>query len=50
LPEAIHAHTGEGDLAFFDAIAPIIYFDSVDMDVAWRQSRSRQARPARHGA
>ena len=39
LAEAIHAHTGEGDLAFFDAIAPIIYFDSVDMDVAWRQSR-----------
>ena len=39
LAEAIHAHTGEGDLAFFDAIAPIVYFDSVDMDVAWRQSR-----------
>ena len=39
LAEAIHAHTGEGDLAFFDAIAPIIYFDSVDMGVAWRQSR-----------
>jgi methylenetetrahydrofolate--tRNA-(uracil-5-)-methyltransferase len=39
LAEAIRAHTGEGDLAFFDAIAPIIYFDSVDMDVAWRQSR-----------
>jgi len=39
LAEAIHAHTGEGDLAFFDAIAPIVYFDSIDMDVAWRQSR-----------
>ena len=39
LAEAIHAHTGEGDLAFFDAIAPIIYLDSVDMTKAWRQSR-----------
>ncbi|KCZ87150.1 methylenetetrahydrofolate--tRNA-(uracil(54)-C(5))-methyltransferase (FADH(2)-oxidizing) TrmFO [Hyphomonas johnsonii] len=39
LAEAIHAHTGEGDLAFFDAIAPIVYFDSIDMNVAWKQSR-----------
>ncbi|KCZ47612.1 MULTISPECIES: methylenetetrahydrofolate--tRNA-(uracil(54)-C(5))-methyltransferase (FADH(2)-oxidizing) TrmFO [unclassified Hyphomonas] len=39
LAEAIHAHTGEDDLAFFDAIAPIVYFDSIDMDKAWRQSR-----------
>ena len=30
---------GEEDLAFFDAIAPIVHFDSVDMDVAWFQSR-----------
>jgi methylenetetrahydrofolate--tRNA-(uracil-5-)-methyltransferase len=39
LAEAIHAHTGEDDLAFFDAIAPIVYFDSIDMSKAWRQSR-----------
>ncbi|MEZ5946867.1 MAG: methylenetetrahydrofolate--tRNA-(uracil(54)-C(5))-methyltransferase (FADH(2)-oxidizing) TrmFO [Hyphomonas sp.] len=39
LAEAIRAHTGETDLAFFDAIAPIVYFDSVDMSKAWRQSR-----------
>jgi methylenetetrahydrofolate--tRNA-(uracil-5-)-methyltransferase len=39
LAEAIHAHTGEDDLAFFDAIAPIVYFDSIDMTKAWRQSR-----------
>ncbi|MEZ5970139.1 MAG: methylenetetrahydrofolate--tRNA-(uracil(54)-C(5))-methyltransferase (FADH(2)-oxidizing) TrmFO [Hyphomonas sp.] len=39
LAEAIRAHTGETDLAFFDAIAPIVYFDSVDMTKAWRQSR-----------
>ncbi|MEE2567637.1 methylenetetrahydrofolate--tRNA-(uracil(54)-C(5))-methyltransferase (FADH(2)-oxidizing) TrmFO [Hyphobacterium marinum] len=31
--------TGEDSLAFFDAIAPIVYRDSVDMDVAWMQSR-----------
>ncbi|KJS26818.1 MAG: tRNA (uracil-5-)-methyltransferase [Hyphomonadaceae bacterium BRH_c29] len=39
LAKAIHAHTGEDDLAFFDAIAPIVYFDSIDMTKAWRQSR-----------
>ena len=39
LAEAIRAHTGESDLAFFDAIAPIVYFNSIDMDKAWRQSR-----------
>src|ERR1700742_4606916 len=39
LSEAILALTGEGQLAFFDAIAPIVHLDSVDMDVAWRQSR-----------
>nr|WP_019961504.1 methylenetetrahydrofolate--tRNA-(uracil(54)-C(5))-methyltransferase (FADH(2)-oxidizing) TrmFO [Woodsholea maritima] len=39
LAEAIHALTGEGELAFFDAIAPIIYADSINMDVAWKQSR-----------
>ncbi|MEO0982926.1 MAG: methylenetetrahydrofolate--tRNA-(uracil(54)-C(5))-methyltransferase (FADH(2)-oxidizing) TrmFO [Pseudomonadota bacterium] len=39
LAEAIRAETGEADLAFFDAIAPIVHFDSIDMDKAWRQSR-----------
>jgi methylenetetrahydrofolate--tRNA-(uracil-5-)-methyltransferase len=39
LAEAIRAHTGEASLAFFDAIAPIVYADSVDMDRAWFQSR-----------
>ena len=39
LAESIRAETGEEDLAFFDAIAPIVYFDSVNMDVAWFQSR-----------
>ncbi|MCG8441983.1 MAG: methylenetetrahydrofolate--tRNA-(uracil(54)-C(5))-methyltransferase (FADH(2)-oxidizing) TrmFO, partial [Caulobacterales bacterium] len=39
LADAIGALTGEAALAFFDAIAPIVYRDSVDMDVAWAQSR-----------
>jgi len=39
LAEAIRTRTGEADLAFFDAIAPIIHAESIDMDKAWRQSR-----------
>ena len=39
LSEAILTLTGEGELSFFDAIAPIVNFDSIDMGVAWRQSR-----------
>ena len=31
--------TGDENLAFFDAIAPIIYFDSINMNIAWFQSR-----------
>ena len=39
LSAAILELTGEGELSFFDAIAPIVNLDSVNMDVAWRQSR-----------
>jgi methylenetetrahydrofolate--tRNA-(uracil-5-)-methyltransferase len=39
LAAAIRDLTGEDSLAFFDAIAPILYFDSVDMTKAWKQSR-----------
>ncbi|WP_424976129.1 methylenetetrahydrofolate--tRNA-(uracil(54)-C(5))-methyltransferase (FADH(2)-oxidizing) TrmFO [Dinoroseobacter sp. S124A] len=39
LAEAIAAETGQESLAFFDAIAPILYFDSIDMSKAWMQSR-----------
>src|SRR5829696_6745942 len=39
LSDAILGLTGEGQLSFFDAIAPIVTLESVDMDVAWRQSR-----------
>lgn len=45
LAEAIRRQTGEADLAFFDAIAPIVYFDSIDMGKAWRQSRYDKAGP-----
>jgi methylenetetrahydrofolate--tRNA-(uracil-5-)-methyltransferase len=39
LGQAIAAETGADALAFFDAIAPIVYADSLDMDVIWAQSR-----------
>ncbi len=39
LSEAVSALTGEEELAFFDAIAPIVYRDSIDMSKAWMQSR-----------
>ncbi len=39
LGAAIQAETGSERLAFFDAIAPIVYADTIDMDVAWLQSR-----------
>ncbi len=39
LAEAIAAETGAEALAFFDAIAPIVHFDSIDLSKAWFQSR-----------
>ena len=39
LAEAILKKTGQESLAFFDAIAPIIYTDSVDLSKTWYQSR-----------
>ncbi|HUK10260.1 MAG TPA: methylenetetrahydrofolate--tRNA-(uracil(54)-C(5))-methyltransferase (FADH(2)-oxidizing) TrmFO [Stellaceae bacterium] len=39
LAAAIRSLTAEDALAFFDAIAPIVHADSIDMTVAWRQSR-----------
>lgn len=39
MAKAIQAETGAEALAFFDAIAPIIYADSIDMTRAWMQSR-----------
>ena len=39
LAQAIGVETGEEALAFFDALAPIVYRESIDMDVAWMASR-----------
>jgi methylenetetrahydrofolate--tRNA-(uracil-5-)-methyltransferase len=39
LAEAIRAHTGEDALAFFDALAPIVHRETIDMDKAWFASR-----------
>ena len=39
LAESIGGATGADALAFFDAIAPIVHHDSIDMSVAWMQSR-----------
>ena len=50
LAEAIRARTGEESLAFFDAIAPIVHRDSIDMSVAWMQSRYDKGGPAGTGA
>ena len=50
LAEAIGRLTGEEALAFFDAIAPIVHRDTIDMSVAWRQSRYDKAGPGGSGA
>jgi len=50
LAHAIQKLTGEAELAFFDAIAPIVHHDSIDMGVCWRQSRYDKAGPGGGGA
>src|SRR6187200_2555167 len=50
LAEAITKLTGEDALAFFDAIAPIVHRDSIDMSIAWLQSRYDKAGPGGSGA
>ncbi|WP_319519696.1 methylenetetrahydrofolate--tRNA-(uracil(54)-C(5))-methyltransferase (FADH(2)-oxidizing) TrmFO [uncultured Martelella sp.] len=49
LAEAISANTGKEALAFFDAIAPIVYRDTVDMDICWYQSRYDKVGPGGTG-
>jgi len=39
LAEAIRKESGEEALAFFDAIAPIVHYESIDQTIAWKQSR-----------
>jgi len=50
LAAAIAEATGADALAFFDAIAPIVHRESIDMDVAWFQSRYDKPGPAGTGA
>ncbi len=49
LASAIQAETGADALAFFDAIAPIIHTESIDMDVCWFQSRYDKVGPGGTG-
>ncbi len=50
LATAIGAETGEDSLAFFDALAPIVHRDSIDMDIAWKASRWDKGSPDGNGA
>ena len=50
LAATIRALTGEDALAFFDAIAPIVHRDSIDLEQAWFQSRYDKAGPGGSGA
>ncbi len=50
LANAILGETGEDSLAFFDAIAPIVYKDSIDFSKAWMQSRYDKKGPGGDGA
>ena len=49
LAEAIADATGADALAFFDAIAPIVHLDTIDMDVCWFQSRYDKVGPGGTG-
>ena len=49
LAESIAQHTGKDALAFFDAIAPIVHFDSIDFDKSWFQSRYDKVGPGGTG-
>ncbi|MBP6770876.1 MAG: methylenetetrahydrofolate--tRNA-(uracil(54)-C(5))-methyltransferase (FADH(2)-oxidizing) TrmFO [Reyranella sp.] len=45
LADAIAKLTGEDSLAFFDAIAPIVHYESIDQSIAWKQSRYDKVGP-----
>lgn len=49
LGEAVRELTGEDSLAFFDAIAPIVYSESIDLSKAWFQSRYDKPGPGGTG-
>ena len=50
LAGSIRAVTGEDALAFFDAIAPIVHRETIDLEIAWFQSRYDKAGPGGGGA
>ena len=50
LAEAVRGVTGEKQLAFFDAIAPIVHAETIDMEIAWYQSRYDKVGPGGNGA
>lgn len=50
LAEAVRRVTGERQLAFFDAIAPIVHAETIDMEIAWYQSRYDKVGPGGNGA
>ncbi len=49
LAAAVAVATGADQLAFFDAIAPIVHFDTIDMNICWFQSRYDKAGPGGSG-
>ncbi|MER8952942.1 methylenetetrahydrofolate--tRNA-(uracil(54)-C(5))-methyltransferase (FADH(2)-oxidizing) TrmFO [Mesorhizobium sp. M0833] len=49
LAQSIAEATGADALAFFDAIAPIVHFDTIDMDICWFQSRYDKVGPGGTG-
>ena len=50
LSRAVQTLTGECDLAFFDAIAPVVHRETIDLSIAWFQSRYDKPGPAGTGA
>jgi methylenetetrahydrofolate--tRNA-(uracil-5-)-methyltransferase len=50
LAREVDALTGQEELAFYDAIAPIVHVESIDMDICWRQSRYDKVGPGGTGA
>jgi methylenetetrahydrofolate--tRNA-(uracil-5-)-methyltransferase len=50
LAEGIAKLTGAAELSFFDAIAPIVHAETIDMSLAWRQSRYDKAGPGGNAA
>jgi len=50
LAQSVRALTGEDQLSFFDAIAPIVTKDSIDFDICWMQSRYDKKGPGGDGA